>query len=264
MGFGKSLRKVAGIVAPVVGGIYGGPAGAAIGGAIGARVAGRPAAPAAAIAFATQPFVSGAVTAARTGFETGGVTGAFGSLTGALGRYISPPLAGAPPAASMPGGMMRTGFGNGVSVMSTGMIPSAAGGQFQEAAFPIAPLAGGALRMVGSLVVGATGRIRGLFTAANQFLSAKKVMKGTRVLGLSAASAALGISAVELAQIVMQESQKVRRARGISARDLRTTRRTTRRLIQAQRNLAELCRPTGFGVRRISAPRRHGHIVASV
>ena len=105
-------------------------------------------------------------------------------------------------------------------------------------------------------VAGVRGLIAGLLgrasAAIGKRMTRQSVVALINSLGLTAAAAALGLSVEEAAQIFA--STPKRRRRGISARDIRTTKRVvgfTRRL---QHDLGHLAGP----IRR-SPPRRHHH-----
>jgi len=78
----------------------------------------------------------------------------------------------------------------------------------------------------GNLVLSSTGRIISVITAGGARIGRKRVTAIAKFLGINAAAAALGIGAVELAQMVVEETGRPRRRRGITARDFATTRRT--------------------------------------
>jgi len=210
--------------------------------------------------------------AGSTGFNIG----TFGSQL--LGRGatslmsmagVGAPPNGGQPIDSMPatlrpagGGFMTTGMvpsgpvlmddaGNIVSGPSGAFMPTAAGAIGRGLGGAI----GGISRMAGNLVLAASGRIRGLVTRAGQFLTARRVFSGVKVLGIAGASAALGVSIDQIAQIVLQESMRKRRGRrGISAAAMRTTRSTTRKIISMHHDLARLCGQAGFPRRRGARP----------
>jgi hypothetical protein len=248
----SAIRRIVPAVAGAVGTYYGGTVGGAAAGALGGRLAGQSASQGAITGLAAGQLLETGQTAYSAFTEAGGgwtgVSAALPTLFGAVSAAAAPPGGGAP-GSSMPGGpgrLMTAGmFPNGLS-------PFAAGGaQFQQAALPmVGPIIGGAARMLGSLAVTAGGRILGAFTAGGAFLRAKRIMSGVKVLGIGAASAALGISATEIAQIVLQEAQKKRRSKGISPAAMRTATRVTRKIIRYHRDLAQLCRPAGFVARR--------------
>ena len=92
-----------------------------------------------------------------------------------------------------------------------------------------APNLAGALTTFGSIVATTTGRIRGIMTSAGKLVSARKAALMARRFGLDVAAAVLGVTAVDLARIALQQTT-VKRNRGISYRDLKITRRTNQRL----------------------------------
>jgi len=223
--------------------------------------------------------------------STGFSIGTFG--TQLLGRAVpalmgmagvgpgSPTAGAAPPGGAQPMDSMRrmpmparNGFMGG-GMMTAGMVPSGpvlmddAGnivsgpsGAFMPTAGAagmigrgLGGLAGGISRMAGNLVIAASGRIRGIMTQAGQFVSARRVMSGAKVLGLAGTAAGFGIAIDQLAAVVLQEStRRPRRSRGISAASMRTTRRTTRQIIRMHRDLSQLCGQAGFARRRRAAP----------
>lgn len=72
-----------------------------------------------------------------------------------------------------------------------------------------------------------TGVIRGVGTASG-FVTRRRMVQLAKTIGLEAAAAALGITIVQLAQAVGDEQRRPRRRRGLSGRDIATTRRTIR------------------------------------
>lgn len=99
--------------------------------------------------------------------------------------------------------------------------------------------------MAGALVPGVRTMIQGLLSLATATLgkrvTAASVLSLTRELGIVAAAAALGLTAVEVAQIIATKPR--RRRRGITAAQIATTRRTIRKVTSIQRALAEVCPP---------------------
>jgi hypothetical protein len=257
----RFLRKAAGIAAPIIGGTIGGPVGASIGGALGARVSGTGLSP-----------LAGAVIGGLGAIAAPQITASAGTLLSragtALSGLLSPPGTTPLPQQeqlqqlSGPAGFMTTGLTPGGGFPG---IPEAMGGEFIPAAAGLIGrgagiAARGISRMAGNLVLSASGRIRGLMTQAGQFLSARRVMSGAKVLGLAGAASALGVGVDQLAQIVLQESTRHRRrGRGISASDLRRTRRTVRAITRMHRDLAELCGGAGFSRRRKLTPHVRPH-----
>lgn len=173
-----------------------------------------------------------AVAAPVVGAVYGGPAGAaFGkALSSAIAprSYMPGPVGPSAPGAPTPGGsgMQRT----------AGQIPKYAVGAM------------GALRnwiiSARGIVSTMGGRILGVMRGTKLFRSAQ-VTKLAKQVGLEAAAVALGISAVEVAQIIAADIQRPRRrARGISARDVRTTRRTIGKIRTIERGLREsgICR----------------------
>lgn len=87
--------------------------------------------------------------------------------------------------------------------------------------------------------------------AIGKRMSARSVVALINSLGLTAAAAALGLSVEEAAQIFASKPR--RRRRGITARDISTTKRVINVTHRIQHELSHLAAP----VRR--APRRHHH-----
>lgn len=89
---------------------------------------------------------------------------------------------------------------------------------------------GGIARGVVGLVRTATGKIRGVILQSGKFISRRNAVALAKRVGLDAAAVTLGISALELSEMVMDEVSRRRRRRGITARDLSTARRVNRQL----------------------------------
>ena len=138
-----------------------------------------------------------------------------------------PPVASPPPEAFPDGGMMTT----------AGRVPQRA--------------VAGAMSTFGRWLVGArglaysaTGKLIGVMRGQSLFRAAK-VRKLAQQVGIDAAAVALGITAVDVAQLIATDVGKPkRRSRGISAADMRCTRRTVAavRGIQKQLTAAGACR----------------------
>lgn len=93
----------------------------------------------------------------------------------------------------------------------------------------MAAAAGAGLVSLGSKLAGMFGRISGSFVINGVKGSMSALWPAVRKYGPAAVATALGISAAALADLLMHApTSKKRRARGISARDLRTSRRTIR------------------------------------
>jgi len=119
---------------------------------------------------------------------------------------------------------------------------SQAGPTVRQAAFgvPAVPIARG---LIGTLLGRATA-------AVGKRMSARSVVALIKSLGLTAAAAALGLSLEEAAQIFAAAPK--RRRRGITARDISTTKRVIGVTHRIQHELSHLARP----VRR-RAPHHH-------
>ena len=105
-------------------------------------------------------------------------------------------------------------------------------------------VAGGVRGLISALLARASGAI-------GKRMSARTVRSLINSLGLTAAAAALGLSVEEAAQIFAAAPR--RRRRGITARDISTTKRVIGVTHRIQHELSHLAAP----VRR--APRRHHH-----
>lgn len=96
--------------------------------------------------------------------------------------------------------------------------------------------AGGALaRTVGGgrgIVRTTTGRISSIVMPSGQRFSRKNAASLIRRVGFEAAALALGIGAIEAAEILLADNQaaKRRRSRGVSGADMRCATRTMRRV----------------------------------
>jgi len=149
--------------------------------------------------------------------------------------FLSAPVAQAPPSGGLilpvglPAGSFRFGSQAGPTVR-----PAAAGA--------LVPFVGG----------GAAVLIRAILGRASAFVGARmtsaRVLGLVRDVGLAAAAAALGLTAIEVAQIIAAKPR--RRRRGITARDLATTKRVLRTTHRIQHDLSHLAAP---------ARRRHHH-----
>lgn len=265
MGLRSFLKKAIRVAAPIAGAVFGGPIGGAIGGAIGARVAGRSATQGALTGALLGPAAVSGFGALRSGASIADIGRTIGTTLTAGGR-LSPLLQASPPGApalpqassiAMGGQLVPVGFGGGQLMDDSGRLIQT--GALGLGARAITGTLGGLTRMAGNLVMSAAGRIRGVIGLGGQFLTARRVFSGAQILGLAGASAALGITVDEVAQIVLQESTRRRgRARGITAVNLRTTKRVTGQIIRMGNNLRELCGQGGFvrrGFSRARSPR---------
>ena len=121
--------------------------------------------------------------------------------------------------------------------------PSVAGAGAAGARSLLQMLGGGAVAAAGTAVVRAGGK---LLTAAGTWVSRKKAVQLAKVLGIQGAATALGIGAVELAEAVLADRNKAGRGKGISAAQLRTTRRTMRTVERMHRQIQGYCRDAGI------------------
>lgn len=119
------------------------------------------------------------------------------------------------------------------------------------------PAAAGALV---PFVAGARGIIAALLGRASATIgtriSAARVLSLVRDLGIAAAAAALGLTALEVAQIIAAKPK--RRRRGITASQLATTKATIRRVHSINDAIASVCPPARRRVHR-HHPRHHRH-----
>lgn len=92
-------------------------------------------------------------------------------------------------------------------------------------------------RVVAGILRSKTGKITAVITAAGKRVSRKNAVKLAKDVGIGVAAATLGISAVELAEMVLDEASKPRRRRGITARDLSNARRVNCAIARYSRDL---------------------------
>lgn len=127
---------------------------------------------------------------------------------------------GGQPMIGMGGGMMRTRGGPGAAA-GRAMVPGGGGTRAIV----------GAARAGGGGMVASNGVIRGIVALGGKYLTNKKVVALAKRIGLEAAAAALGITVLNVAQMIATDAARPsRRRRGITWRELSTTRRTMRRL----------------------------------
>lgn len=117
-----------------------------------------------------------------------------------------------------------------VSMPGTGTV----GGTFgTPTAAPVAPMIMQGVRSMLPRVMTAIGTL-------SRGAAARRLLALTKSVGIQAAATALGLSLADALGLLGEHVGRRRRSRGISARDLRTTRRTTRRLIRASQDLSAL------------------------
>jgi len=130
--------------------------------------------------------------------------------------------------------------------------PGSGDGGMQPTAARVPQVLGMGRRLLTSargIVSTMTGKIIGVMRGTQLFRS-RQVARLAREVGIPAAATALGITAVEVAQIIASDivSKTRRRARGISARDIRSARRTISKMNSFQKLIQ--CAP---GARRAPA-----------
>lgn len=121
-----------------------------------------------------------------------------------------------PPPPALGGPASGGGGGGGMS-----LLPTVSGGFSLGSQLPrLIGGAGGAIRTQ-------TGRIGRIILPSGARVSKRDAANLIRRLGFEAAAVALGITALEAAEIFLQESSRKRRGRGITAAQVRNARRTT-------------------------------------
>lgn len=93
----------------------------------------------------------------------------------------------------------------------------------------------GVIRSVG-------GRILGWVLPSGRRVTRKAAVSMAKQFGLVGTAAAIGATVEDLAQAVLDEESKPRRGRGITAANLRVTRRTIGKLERAHRQIAKAAR----------------------
>jgi len=129
------------------------------------------------------------------------------------------------------GGFLRTALGGTATRAGAAGPGRIAGG-----------VIGNAGRVIGNLVYSLSGRIRGIVARSGEFFTSAKVADLAQRFGLEMAAAGLGVGLLEVAQAVFSHhrSRRRRRGRGITARDMKTSRRTIRKLTRMHHELAHL------------------------
>lgn len=88
-----------------------------------------------------------------------------------------------------------------------------------------------------------TGRIGRIFLPSGASVSKRDAASLIRRVGFEAAAVALGITAIEAAELLLQESARKRRGRGITAAQVRNARRTTCMVARLARDLGVKAAP---------------------
>ena len=122
----------------------------------------------------------------------------------------------------------------------------------QQVALPgIGAIAGGAARMLGvggamSVAVGAirsvAGKVIGFLLPSGVKVSRASAVKLAREVGIVAAASALGATAAEVAEAILEEDKRPRRGRAITAAAVRTTTRTIGRIEKLHKRIAKVAR----------------------
>lgn len=176
------------------------------------------------------------------GFDLGGIAGTIADALAVreqrkLAQSLGPLAMAGSPARMFPGGIMG-GIGRAIS---TG-------------AMTLRGTITGAIGVIRS----ATGKILRVIMPGGRSVSRKNAVALIKRVGIDAAAVALGISAVEAAQMLLDDVTTKRRGRGLSAANIRTAKRVCRTISSMQRSLAECARPRS--VRRLPT---HGHRVVA-
>ena len=166
-------------------------------------------------------------------FGIGSLLGGAASIAGGL---IGGPVGGAVAAA---GGLLSRSLAPQPALAPTAVAvqaPRIGGTQTGPSATPVV---GSAIAVAGRTLVAGLLSMAGV--TLGRRVTASSVLALVRELGLVAAAGALGLTAVEVAQIIAARPR--RRRRGITAAQIATTRRTIRKVTSIQRALAEVCPP---------------------
>ncbi|MEI6360235.1 MAG: hypothetical protein WCO50_07890 [Synechococcus sp. ELA619] len=141
--------------------------------------------------------------------------------------YVSQGVTSGGMVRTKPGGQEMYGMGGGRMMMTgRGARPAMPGGGGSTGRDIVS-----AARAGGGGMVAKDGVIRGIVALGGKYLTNRKVVSLAKRIGLEAAAAALGITVLNVAQMIATDaSRPSRRRRGISWRELSTTRRTMRRL----------------------------------
>lgn len=142
----------------------------------------------------------------------------------------------------MAGSIMPAGLMSGAPVGPGGVTPTA--NPVVSGVIKGAQVFGRWLVGARGLAYSAAGRLVGVMRGTTLF-SNKKVLRMARLIGIEATAVALGITAADVASMIVAESAKpARRARGISGRDVRITRRTIGKIRGIEKGLREsgICR----------------------
>lgn len=148
---------------------------------------------------------------------------------------------------------------SGAETTQAGMTMAAAGAPplLAMGALPtlgrVGSFLGGAASATAGVLRSVGGRILGVMLPSGVKVSRKSVVALAKTMGVQGAATALGIGAVELAEMVMEEEMRKGRGkgRGVTGAQLRTTRTTMRKVERMHRQIASYARDAG-----VCAPRR--------
>lgn len=160
----------------------------------------------------------------------------IGAAYGPAGAMIGGLIAPQPKLETMPSGLMLPAPSPGPGMVETaGTV---------RPALQAAAAAGRWLISKTGVVTTFGGKILGVMRGTRLFRN-RQVVQLVKQIGIQGAATALGITAVEVAQMVAEhQMQGNRKRRGISYRDVATTRRTIGKIRSIQRGLSEsgICR----------------------
>jgi len=158
-----------------------------------------------------------------------------------IDAIINRPAQGAPPPLTLPNPVSLPTVSRQVlkttALPRRTMVPPGGG---KVSLLPAAGMASvGALARMGGrgLVRTTTGRISRIVLPSGQSFSRKNAASLIRRVGFEAAAVALGITAIEAAELLLADSQTRRRGRGITAAQVKNARSTTRRVACLARDL---------------------------
>lgn len=158
-----------------------------------------------------------------------------------IDAIINRPATGTPPPLSLPNPVSLPTVSRQVlqttALPRRTMVPPGGG---KVSLLPAAGMASvGALARMGGrgLVRTTTGRISRIVLPSGQSFSRKNAASLIRRVGFEAAAVALGITAIEAAELLLADSQTRRRGRGITAAQVKNARSTTRRVACLARDL---------------------------
>jgi len=166
---------------------------------------------------------------------------AAGLTSAEIDKIINRPATGTAPPLALPPAVSLPSISR--AVLSTPALPRrqmVPPGGGRVSLFPAAGMASvGALARMGGrgLIRTTTGRISRIMLPSGQTFSRKNAASLIRRVGFEAAAVALGITAIEAAELLLADSQTRRRGKGITAAQVRNARSTTRRVACLARDL---------------------------